>query len=114
MVEACAWQVCALHNLDLSGKSRSKNWEGLQKMGKTINFTVDGAPVAKGRPRFARRGKFISTYTPSKTRSYEEKVGIEAALSMCGLQPLQGPLKCKIDMYMQIPKRATNTHNAAI
>ncbi len=39
-----------------------------------ISFTIPGNPVAKGRPRFARRGKFISTYTPKKTQTYEDIV----------------------------------------
>lgn len=37
-----------------------------------INFTVYGIPVGKGRPRFSRRGGH--TYTPEKTKEFEEKV----------------------------------------
>ena len=36
-----------------------------------VNFTVYGAPVGKGRPRFTRGGR---AYTPEKTREFEEKV----------------------------------------
>lgn len=36
-----------------------------------IEFTVPGAPVGKGRPRFMKNGH---TYTPQKTRDYEGKV----------------------------------------
>ncbi len=36
-----------------------------------VNFMVEGTPVPKGRPRFARRGKFVSTYSPKTTVDYE-------------------------------------------
>jgi len=39
-----------------------------------VKFTVMGTPVAKGRPKFARRGNFVKTYTPSKTVNYETLV----------------------------------------
>ena len=35
-----------------------------------IFILVPGEPVAKGRPRFAKRGAFVTTYTPEKTREY--------------------------------------------
>ena len=31
-----------------------------------VTFTVDGDSVPKGRPRFARRGQFVQTYTDAK------------------------------------------------
>ena len=36
-----------------------------------VTFTVPGIPVGKGRPRFMKNGH---TYTPQKTREYENKV----------------------------------------
>ena len=36
-----------------------------------VEFTVPGIPVGKGRPRFMKNGH---TYTPQKTRDYEDKV----------------------------------------
>ena len=36
-----------------------------------VTFTVPGIPVGKGRPRFMKNGH---TYTPQKTRDYEDKV----------------------------------------
>ncbi len=36
-----------------------------------VEFTVPGVPVGKGRPRFMKNGH---TYTPQKTRDYENKV----------------------------------------
>ena len=40
-------------------------------------FEVMGTPVAKGRPKFARRGNFVSTYTPEKTVNYENLVQLD-------------------------------------
>ena len=39
-----------------------------------IEFTVPGEPQGKGRPKFARKGNFVSAYTPEKTASYENRV----------------------------------------
>ena len=39
-----------------------------------ITFEVPGEPKGKGRPRFARRGKFVHTYTPESTRNYEDLI----------------------------------------
>lgn len=39
-------------------------------------FIVPGQPVGKGRPRFARRGAFIKTYTPAKTKAYEQRISV--------------------------------------
>ena len=44
----------------------------------TLTFTIPGKPVAKGRPRFARRGKFVSTYTPEATVRFEDSVALYA------------------------------------
>jgi len=35
--------------------------------------TIPGEPVAQGRPRFARRGAFVSTYDPPKSRSWKSE-----------------------------------------
>ena len=39
-----------------------------------VTYLVEGNPIGKGRPRFAKRGKFVSTYTPTKTRDYESLI----------------------------------------
>ncbi|SFD03358.1 RusA family crossover junction endodeoxyribonuclease [Collimonas sp. OK412] len=68
-----------------------------------INFVVDGQPVAKGRPRFARVGKGVKAYTPAKTATYEQQVSWAAKASMCGASPLAGPVELHVLLYMQIP-----------
>ena len=44
---------------------------------KEIKFTIPGPPQGKGRPRFSRRGKFVTTFTPDKTVLYENLIRME-------------------------------------
>lgn len=69
-----------------------------------IFILVPGEPVAKGRPRFAKRGAFVTTYTPEKTRDYELKVSCEARRSMGDRAPILGPVGIKIDLMIGIPQ----------
>ena len=69
-----------------------------------LTVTVPGAPQPKGRPRFARVGGFVKTYTPSKTRAYETIVALEGKVAMKGRLPLEGALRVAIEAYMPIPK----------
>ena len=41
----------------------------------SIYFTVPGKPVAKQRPKAARKGRFFTVYTPNETKI--NKIGIE-------------------------------------
>ena len=45
-------------------------------------FEVKVKPKGKGRPRFVRRGNFVSTYTPKTTKEYEETIR-NAFLKQC-------------------------------
>ena len=47
---------------------------GIQANYKKFWFTVPGAIVGKGRPRFTTQGRFVRAYTPKKTRDYEQKI----------------------------------------
>lgn len=66
-----------------------------------VNFVVDGVPVAKGRPRFAKRGNFVQTYTPQKTKDYESLVMEAATVAMGSAQPLTTPIA--IYLYIRLP-----------
>lgn len=68
-----------------------------------VVFTVPGTPVGKGRPKFARRGNFVSTYTPEKTASYENLVRIKAEEAMAGNPPMQGPVAVDITLQVTPP-----------
>lgn len=68
-----------------------------------IDFTIPGQPVAKGRPKFARRGNHVTAYTPEKTQSYENLVKLAASQAMAGGQPYVGPVQLDVYLGMQIP-----------
>ena len=71
--------------------------------GLNISFEIPGPPVGKGRPRFARRGNFVSTYTDSKTASYENLVKIKAQDAMAGRVAIDGPIYVSIGIFITPP-----------
>jgi Holliday junction resolvase RusA-like endonuclease len=73
----------------------------------SVIFQVDGTPVPKGRPRFARRGKFVSTYSPKTTVDYEIKVADAAMTAMGSQKPLEGPIVACIYITLPIPASYT-------
>jgi Holliday junction resolvase RusA-like endonuclease len=78
-----------------------------------VNFQVDGTPVPKGRPRFARRGKFVSTYSPKTTVDYESKVSEAAKQAMGSSEPLKSPIAAYIYITLPIPASYTKKRTAA-
>jgi Holliday junction resolvase RusA-like endonuclease len=68
-----------------------------------VSFVVEGTPVPKGRPRFARRGKFVSTYSPKTTVDYETKVADAAKVAMGSSEPLETPVGAYIYITLPIP-----------
>lgn len=74
-----------------------------------ISFTIPGQPVAKGRPKFARRGNFVTAYTPAKTQSYENLVRMAAAEAMAGANPSARPIALSLSLWLQIPASWSQT-----
>ena len=78
-------------------------------MANSIAFTIPGTPVAKGRAKFARRGNFVTTYTPDKTARYENLVALagQAMMGVTETDPgrplLEGPVELRVMAYMPIP-----------
>ncbi len=68
-----------------------------------IWFVIPGAAVGKGRPKFARRGNFVTAYTPEKTASYENLVKILASEAMQDHQIIEGPAKVAIWIWVTPP-----------
>jgi len=66
------------------------------------DFTIDGPPVAKGRPRFSR-GR---TYTPAKTAAAEERIRNLVALEFHE-DPTTKPINIMLSFGMEIPKSWT-------
>lgn len=72
-----------------------------------IHFTYHGEAVGKGRPRVSRRGNYVHTYTPEKTRVFEEAIRFEFMAQNCEQMPVypkEMPLKMSIRVGMTIPK----------
>ena len=63
-----------------------------------FEFTVPGLPVAKGRPRFARVGAFVRTFTPEETVRFEERVRLHAREAGVEIAN-EGPIELKIVAY---------------
>lgn len=73
-----------------------------------ISFKIPGQPVAKGRPKFARRGNFVTAYTPAKTLNYENLVKNAAAEAMGDRLPSARPMAIEVHLFMQIPASWSN------
>lgn len=72
-----------------------------------IHFKYRGEAVGKGRPRVTRRGGYIHTYTPEKTRLFEDAMRFELIASTCESMPIypaETPLKAKVLIGMKVPK----------
>ena len=69
-----------------------------------VTYQVEGNPVGKGRPRFARRGNFVSTYSPTKTRDYESVIKDAAQKAMGSNELLETPVTVAIYITVPIPQ----------
>ena len=69
-----------------------------------VTYLVEGNPVGKGRPKFARRGNFVSTYTPTKTRDYEDLIKEAARKAMGSNEVLETPVTVAIYITVPIPQ----------
>jgi len=67
-----------------------------------LSFTIVGIPVAKGRPKFFRRGAFVGTFTPEKTRTYEDSV-ISQAIQYKPDRPMECPLRVTLRFFFPAP-----------
>ena len=65
-----------------------------------IEFVIEGNAVAKGRPRSTKRG---ITYTPKKTRAYEDYVRSVAA-QYAPKEMLKCALEMELHFFFQRPK----------
>lgn len=63
-------------------------------------ITIPGAPIAKKRPRFARRGNFVTTYNAQETE--ESRVLWEIKQQYSG-EPSQCPVSLDVKFLMPIP-----------
>ena len=73
----------------------------------SIYFSVPGEPFAKQRPRAARKGRYITIYTPRPTKEYEKKVIQNYRKRYKDQEKLDGNLYVKIHAVFSIPKSTT-------
>ena len=68
-----------------------------------LMYTVYDEPVGKCRPRFVRRGNFTQTYTPAKTKSYEDEIRMMVKTAMGATELLETPVTVAIYIRVGIP-----------
>lgn len=86
-----------------NGGTEKEGGRGMEKESAAVVFLVPGTPVGKGRPKFARRGNFVTTYTPERTASYENLVKVKAEEAMQGRTMFDGPVSVEIGLYVTPP-----------
>ncbi|MDE6671498.1 MAG: RusA family crossover junction endodeoxyribonuclease [Ruminococcus sp.] len=73
-------------------------------------IVIDVEPVGKGRPKFARQGNYVKTYTPEKTAEYENLIQTVYRLTAKNEQyktvyfPADTPVSVHIRTFYGIPK----------
>lgn len=75
----------------------------------SVQFTIPGEPKGKGRPRFARAGNYVRTYTPDETVNYENLIKLEYQ-RQCGNKYYDKdvPLSATVIAYYSIPSSTSN------
>ena len=68
-----------------------------------VTYIVYREPQGKARPRFVRRGNHVSTYTPEKTKTYEDEIRYMARAAMGASPPLETPVTVAIYIRVGIP-----------
>lgn len=59
----------------------------------TFTIIIPGVPIAKKHPRFARRGKFVTTYNSQETEEGRWLLGVRESFRKNGLmEPLNVPV----------------------
>ncbi len=84
------------------------------KLKNKIKIEIEGQPVAKGRPKFRRIGKYVSTYTPKKTLDYQDRVKEVASDIIKEQYEEDIPLQAYIKAYYKIPKSTTKVKRAGM
>lgn len=81
-------------------------------------IVIEGQPIGKGRPKFARQGQFVRAYTPEKTADYEEFVRTIYRLKAKDKHfrtvyfQKDIPLRIHIRAYYKIPKNTAKALRA--
>lgn len=80
-----------------------------------LKLTIPGVPIAKKRPRFVRRGKFVTTYNCQATEEGRWLLSVRESFRKNGLlEPLSTPVSIAMTFFMPIPASATKKQRASI
>jgi Holliday junction resolvase RusA-like endonuclease len=79
---------------------------------KEIELTIPGPPRGKGRPRFRRAGKYVQTYSPDQTVSYENLIKLLWIEKQH--EKLSGALELVITAFFPIPKSKSKKQQEAM
>ena len=78
-----------------------------------IEIKIPGVPIAKKRPRFARRGKFVTTYNCQETEEGRWLLSAREAFRKHGLmEPVSAPMALVITFFMPIPASVSKKQRA--
>lgn len=84
---------------DEENKTKAIQPPTFTQAGEKMVFTVEGQPIGKGRPRFVRATGH--TYTPDKTREYEQRIAEE--YTRAGGEIMNGYITVEIYAVYKIP-----------
>lgn len=73
----------------------------------TITFSILGDPEGKGRPRFARVGNAVRTFTPERTRAYEDRVKLAYRNAAHGMRFGDKPVMLTVSAHYAVPASAS-------
>jgi Holliday junction resolvase RusA-like endonuclease len=65
-----------------------------------MKITIPGIPIAKKRPRFARRGKFVQTYSDQGTDESRALMEIRQQVA----EKFEGPVSISFNFFLPRPK----------
>ena len=68
-----------------------------------ITFHVPGVPRGKKRPRFARRGNFVTTYQPEEDKERESLIRACYLKAAGDIGPYDGPVAITIEALFTVP-----------
>lgn len=93
-----------------SGVNQKINSASAEAQATPVTVTIRGTAVAKGRPRFTRKG---FAYTPAATRRYEAHGRLAAQLAMGDRPPLASPVCLTALIELPIPASWSKRRTAA-
>lgn len=79
-----------------------------------ISFFIPGDPRGKGRPKFARRGQHVQTYTDDKTAAYENLVTLACRQAMQGRPAYETAVHVAVHATFTVPASASIRKRSAM